>query len=349
MWEQIKTAFCRLTGCVPGSQLCVIDKSLTPESTIFILFTFIFFTATFFLLRQKLSHPFKRFGIMGLGVMFFELFTAPMWNSYHLGRFGYYYLDLSWVPTLCWTSMFMWDVYLVQHFFAKRREWQKFLIALIIPLIFTTIGELLMVSIGVRSYAPEVMQTSVLQIFGVPIEILYYAPVFAAFILSFYKFWVFHLEKIPVVPMRKKVTVRNFIICAVGVFLFELLIEPLIDNRNFPAWSYIYQDISLFRIGMWIVLIAAGTTFVDKFFSAAGIFYKFLLYIAVISIVFFQMESWLIQNGFRVYLTSASENFTGFVTPVSHIPIEIALAIPIYLILIIAFIRYWRIVLDNGL
>lgn len=349
MIEQATIALKRLTGCYVNGQLCNIDKSLTPASTIFIILTLLFTVLTFFFLWKRVSYPLKRFGIMAAGVLMFELFTAPMWNNYHLGRFGYYYLDISWILTLCWTSMFFLDVYVIDHLFPQYKESQRFFLSLLIPLIFTTIGEFLLVNIGVRSYAPEVIGTSVLLIGGVPIEALYYAPVFSSFIICFYKFWVFHLEKTPLVPMKKKVTVRNFVICAIGIFIFELLIEPIVDNRNFPSWSYIYRDISIIRIGLWIILIASGTTFIDKLFIGMKELPRYLTYVSVISLVFYQLESWLITHGYRIYLESAQVNFTGFSTPISKIPIEIAFAIPLYLTLIIAFIRYWRIVWDNDL
>lgn len=349
MIEEMSIALKRLTGCIPNSPLCNIDKSLTPQSTLIIIFTFIFTLATLYIIKNKLSHPFQRFGIMALGVLMFELFTAPMWNTYHLGKFAYYYLDLSWVLTLCWTSMFILDVTLIDKLFPKMKELQRFLLSLLLPLAFTFIGELWLVQAGVRTYAPEVIQTSLLLLGGVPIEVLYYAPVFSSFIIAFYKFWMFHLDKIPLVPMKKKVTVRNFLICAVGIFMFELLIEPLIENNNFPIWSYIYRDISVVRIGLWIILIASGTTLVDKLFYGMSQFPRYLMYISSISVVFFQMESWLISHGYRVYLESATANFSGFTTPASDIPIEIAFAIPLYLALIIAFLRYWRVVWDNNL
>jgi hypothetical protein len=61
------------------------------------------------------------------------------------------------------------------------------------------------------------------------------------------------------------------------------------------------------------------------------------------------VESWLIVNGYRVYGPSAVNNFTGFVTPITNVPVEVAFAIPCYMALIIAFIRYWEIILDNRL
>jgi hypothetical protein len=131
--------------------------------------------------------------------------------------------------------------------------------------------------------------------------------------------------------------------------LFELLVEPLVDNRNFPSWSYIYGDISFIRIGMWIVLIAGVSTFVDKLFVGMRQVPKYLVNVSLVSLVFYQMESWLMSHGYRVYLESATANFTGFMTPASHIPVEVALAIFLYVSLIITFIRYWRIVWDNRL
>ena len=64
-------------------------------------------------------------------------------------------------------------------------------------------------------------------------------------------------------------------------------------------------------------------------------------------LIFLPLEAWFIANGFRIYGPSAVENFIGFTTPITNTPIEVALAIPFYLALIISFIRYWEINFDN--
>ena len=61
------------------------------------------------------------------------------------------------------------------------------------------------------------------------------------------------------------------------------------------------------------------------------------------------IESWLAINGYRVYGQSMTERFTGFTTPITGVASEVAFAIPCYLALIIAFIRYWEMILDNKL
>ena len=42
-------------------------------------------------------------------------------------------------------------------------------------------------------------------------------------------------------------------------------------------------------------------------------------------------------------------NFSGYKTPITGVAVEVAYAIPCYLALIVGFIRYWEIVLDNRL
>jgi hypothetical protein len=42
----------------------------------------------------------------------------------------------------------------------------------------------------------------------------------------------------------------------------------------------------------------------------------------------------------RVYGPSATANFTGFRTIVGNLPVEVVVAIPLYLALVICFIRY---------
>ena len=66
-------------------------------------------------------------------------------------------------------------------------------------------------------------------------------------------------------------------------------------------------------------------------------------------VLFLPFEILLIKTGYRVYGESSTANFVGIYTPLMHVPVEIILAAPMYLTLVIAFIRYWRITLDNDL
>jgi hypothetical protein len=85
----------------------------------------------------------------------------------------------------------------------------------------------------------------------------------------------------------------------------------------------------------------------DRFLSGRLIPLRFAAAVLLISALALPFEAWFIENGFRIYGSSAAANYTGFTLPLSDVPVEIAFAIPCYMSLIIAFIRYWEIVFDN--
>ena len=86
---------------------------------------------------------------------------------------------------------------------------------------------------------------------------------------------------------------------------------------------------------------------IDKIFIHFDLFKKFIGYLVVIFVITLPIESWLMNNGFRLYSESTTAAFSGFVMPIVNIPLEVAIAIPFYFALIISFIKYWEIILDN--
>jgi hypothetical protein len=60
------------------------------------------------------------------------------------------------------------------------------------------------------------------------------------------------------------------------------------------------------------------------------------------------VEEWLIANGYRIYGPSTLADFSGYVTPISHMPVEVVFAIPLYFALIVGFVNYWKITLDKN-
>ena len=210
------------------------------------------------------------------------------------------------------------------------------------------IAESTVLGLGIRTYSPEVLDTLVGYYIGnVPIEGLYYIPVFTSLAIAFYKYWSFSIDNEPIVPVKSRAWIRNLALAFIGVFFFELMIEPMVANAKFPSWSYVYRDISILMSGIWIIIIWLSISLVDKLFSHLNLAKRFALYLVVGGLIFLPLEAWFIANGFRIYGPSAVENFIGFTTPITNTPIEVALAIPFYLALIISFIRYWEINFDN--
>jgi len=291
-----------------------------------------------------------RLGVMAVAVLLFELFTAPMWDNLHLGWWAYLYQDVSWILTLGWSVLLLLVVALVDRLLPRWREWKRFLLVLLLLDLLVVPLEIALVAAGVRGYAPEVRAAVVGgTLAGVPLEMLYYVPVFSGLLIAFYKYWMLALDNSLLIPVRRLHWLRGFVLATVAVLLFELMVEPMVMNRGFPAWSYLYRDISLVMTGVWILVIAVAALVVERLGLEQPTPVRYLLALMVATAIALPIEYGLYLTGFRVYGPSAVANFTGFRIAILEAPIEIAFAIPCYLALMIAFIRYWEICLDNHL
>ncbi len=333
------------------SALCNFDKTPTLPILLFELLVIGGAIAAYFLLSRLKDRIGLRLIIVAIGVFIFELFTAPMWHNFKLGWWAYLYRDVSWILTVGWSVLILSVVLLVDQKWPNRPEWQRFLIYMGSLMGLVTLLELIVVNLGIRSYSPEVIESTIsVFIAGVPIvDVLYYTPVFTGLVVGFYKYWSFYIDQELLVPVKKRHWWRGLLIAFIGVFLFEVMVEPMVRNENLPQWSYIYRDVSILMTGLWILVVWLATNVVEKLLIHISTLPKFLLTLLLTGAMALPIEAWFIIQGHRVYGQSAVANFTGFLTPITHIPVEVAFAIPCYMALVIAFIRYWETLLDNRL
>lgn len=329
---------------------CGFDKSPTPPVLVLQAVVLAATAAGLWLVSRWRDRVPLRFALMALGVLLFQMFTAPMWNNDHLGPWAYLYRDVSWVLTLAWSTWFLVVVETGDRLLPRWRAWRRFLLDLLLITLGALPMELLLVRLGVRSYAPEVLQAvGPWRLGGVPLEFLYYVPVFASLVLGFYRYWSFVIDDALLIPVLRIRWWRGLALTVVAVLLFELMVEPMVENRGFPAWSLVHRDVSLLMSGVWVLVIALTAALVVRFGATLPIALRFLLALAIATAIALPIEYGLVAAGVRVYGPSATANFSGFTIPVLKAPVEIAFAIPCYLALVIGFIRYWEIVLDNRL
>jgi hypothetical protein len=239
---------------------------------------------------------------------------------------------------------------LVDRHAKKLREVNRFLITLgiLTPVVFGF--EILLTRIGLRGYAPEIHQTvSGIYLAGVPLEALYYVPVFLALVISFSKYCFLIFDGQPMLPLAQIPWLRTLTLALTGVLLFELMVEPLVLNTKFPAWSYLYKDITLLMTGLWIVVIWLAVNLSDRMLIHWQAGHRFLASGGITAAIALPLEGWFIENGYRVYGPSAVANFSGLTLPGTSIPLEVAFAIPLYLSLVISFIQYMNLVIASRL
>lgn len=329
---------------------CAFDKTATPATLFFQSVVFVSVGLGLWFLRKIQSQILTRFGIMAVGVLIFELFTAPMWRNAHLGPWAYLYHDVSWILTLGWSILFLGVVELVDRLLPRWREWKRFLLYLALLIGMTFPLEIWVVTINIRSYAPEVLDSlSGAQLAGVPLELMYYVPVFAGLVIGFYKYWTFVLEDTLLIPLKKIRWVRGIAMTTLAIFMFEVMVEPMVLNRGFPRWSFILHDISVIMTGIWVAIIALTALLVYRIFPHYPIATRFVIALTLCTALALPIEYLLFIRGIRVYGPSAVANFSGFTLPVLNAPVEIAFAIPCYMALVIGLVRYWEIALDNHL
>src|SRR5438105_1685881 len=295
-----------------------------------------------------------RFGLRFLaaaaGVLIFEFFTAPMWRNEKLGPWAYFYHDVSWVLTLSWTTLILGTVTLVDRLLPKWGEGRRFALSLLVLLPVVLVAENVVVALGIRGYAPEVQEIlSGYQIGVAPVEALYYVPVFTALVIAFAKYWSFVIDDPALAPRRQRDWLRALGLTCAAVVLFEILVEPLVRNENLPEWSYFYRDLSFLLTGLWVLLIAVTAVLVQRWLPRALAPHRFAAALLILAALALPVEAWLIRNGYRVYGESAVRNFCGYNTWLTGVPVEVAFAIPLYMALVIGFVRYWEVVGDKRL
>lgn len=331
-----------LTGIeVPSAPGFHFPKDPTTAIYIFEIITFIFALSVLIYAWRKLSYGVVRFGLLCIGIFLFEFFTSPMWNNWNMSCGTYSYQDVNWLLTVGWAGVFLVVTTFIDKTAKEASELKRFGLSLLGLALIVPFLEAWVVNIGIRSYSPEV-EAAILgvKVAGVPLEIFYYVPVFAALVISFYKYWMLVVEKYPIPPPRKMFNLKTLLIAFLGVFLFELMIEPMAINSGLPSWSYVYRDISILMTGAWVGLLCLVYFLVNRFFIDLDIGHRYLISLTLLAIFAIPLEAWFMLAGFRSYGQSAINNFSGYTFWGTAIPIEVSVAIPLYFGLIIPFVRY---------
>jgi hypothetical protein len=331
---------------------CLFDTTVTPAVIYFEIFVVFSVGLLLILLSVFRKNIIKKFFIISIGVLIFEVFTSPMWHNYHLGGWAYMYKDVSWILTIGWSIMILSVVEIIDYLFSNKKEYFRTFLSVLVLLPIVIFFESLIIFIGVRSYSPEVMEIiagHTIPYMNVPWHILYYVPVFIILIIGFYKYFRFLIDKITLIPVNKSKLVRNGLFAFFAVILFEIMVEPMVINKGFPDFLNIYRDVNLGMSIIWVLIIWFVTTIVDRYFIEKGIVERFFYYLLFIAVVAIPIEALFVWSGVRVYGESASSNFSGVVSPISSTPVEILFAIPFYFALVIGLLRYLEAVSDNNL
>jgi len=323
----------------------------TPEIYLFEVGVIVAAFLTYRFLSARVERVRGHLALIAIGMFLIEFFTGPMWNNQRLGFWAYVYSDVSWILTVGWTVLISLSIYFVENVLRITGAARRYLGFLLVITPVTLVFESLVRAIGIRTYSPETIAAAgpgMIPVLDVPLAGLYYVPVMMTLVWSFYKHWLPSIEPSGQVPGRLPL-LNRLALTTIAVFLFEIVIEPMVANEGFPRWSYVWHDITIIMTGLWVVMLTVVTLGIDRIFRTTDFRIRFAMYLVAIAAIATPIEGWFISAGYRVYGPSAVADFIGLRTWIGDIPVEVMAAIPIYLALVIATVRYWDGSIDRSL
>ena len=149
---------------------------------------------------------FRNFFLIFIGILLLQYFTQALWLTVGLAKWSYLYQGVNWIITLGRSTMVIVSLAIIDYGFPKISQRARFGLYFIPILIMGIIGEAVSATRGTIQYHPELLNAfSGMTILGnVPIEALYYIPVFMLLAISFAKYWETILDHKFVEPRKIK-------------------------------------------------------------------------------------------------------------------------------------------------
>ncbi len=162
--------------------------------------------AVLWLFQQKDKKFWKKYVISAVGVLLFEYFTQALWLNKGLAPWSYLYLDVNWVLTLGWTAIILVSMAVVDYALPYTSDKKRYVLYIVASSLVGFFGESLVTALGIREYSASTQALmSGMKVFGaVPIEAIYYIPVFMALVIAFIKYWEINSKKVKIVKKARR-------------------------------------------------------------------------------------------------------------------------------------------------
>ncbi|MBT4857929.1 hypothetical protein HOK76_06060 [archaeon] len=140
---------------------------------------------------------------------------------------------------------------------------------------------------------------------------------------------------------------QRFGLAFVAVLLFEYFTQALWLNLNLEPWSYLYLDVSWILTIGWATIIVVSLELIELYFPNYSEKVRYFLSIFIIGIVGFFAEWAVIALGIRDYPLAVKQGLSGILLGYGKVPIEALYYIPVFMALMVAFVRYWEMLLSQ--
>lgn len=203
--------------------------------------------------------------------------------------------------------------------------------------------ELLFVYLWVREYSPEVLailqdQSMIVYL----IQIIIYFPVFIIVSYSFYKYRQLSLTLDDTNTNYTIERKKDVLLSIGGIALLSYLIHPLV----------ILSHLSIFIvIIVWLLLVLIITNYLVSFFAWLWLLRRFILWTTISTILWVYFLSLLVTYWHLSFSQSIINTYSQytFILPGTNIITVVTFGVMIFMALMIAFVKYWKVVRSNTL
>ena len=314
----------------------VFDKAATPEIIFLEVAIALFFIGSVLFLRRTQKHVFLKWAVGFVIFYFFQLFTASMFSTERLGPWAYIYINSSWITSLAYGTYVLWADFLANKKFPKYSI-RNFLLASGIATVLTLLSELVMIKLGIRVFSAPLLAA----FSGAAINLfyVYYCIIVSLILMAFYKYWNLAIDRVTIIPI-KKISGISFITVFFAILAFDIMTETMVQNVGFPAWSYVYNDISVFLTLIGTVIVWTAITLVNRFLNYYDVLKKYVFNFLFAIAPVFALEVYFIKHGMRLYAQETIDNFSGLTIPVIYMPVEVFFGSMFYLAIVLPFASY---------
>lgn len=318
------------------------SRELTQQALVFEIFAGISLLCIIYYGVKHYRFFFWRFFALAFGVFCFEGLTWAMWNNAHLGNLAYIHNDVSWVMTLIWTGLIFLNKFLYESICQSKTLIKEFAYVTLGSSIlwWITLTILKMIDIFSYSITMESYVSSSVNIFWIPVEAIIYFPVFIFTSYTFYKYWELamydrHLFSHYSISLKK-----DIVISACTILLIGYLMHPLLQMT---LWST-FVLVIVYLVGLMF------TSFMVGQIKDVPLFQRYIAGIFVLSMFGMIIVSLMMDHSMISLSQSIKDTHTVNTVLVPWLSISDVefVGIVLFSCLLIAIVRYFKIVTDNS-
>lgn len=140
---------------------------------------------------------------------------------------------------------------------------------------------------------------------------------------------------------------RRFGLTFIAVLLFEYFTQALWLNKNLEPWAYLYLDVSWVLTVGWAGMIVVCMKPIEMYLPRLNERFRYVVSVLLIGGVGFFAEWVVVGLGIRDYPQAVRETLSGIMLGYGKVPVEALYYIPVFMALMVSFVHYWEIALDD--